>query len=47
MTTRTYITKSGDQYEWEETTQVLAALKVLHQPKSENQQHSVPTGGTD
>ena len=31
MTTRTYITKSGDQYEWEETPEVLAALKVLHE----------------
>jgi hypothetical protein len=31
MTTRTYITKSGDQYEWEETPEVLEALKVLHQ----------------
>jgi hypothetical protein len=31
MTTRTYVTKSGDTYEWEETPEVLEALKNLHQ----------------
>jgi hypothetical protein len=30
MTTRTYVTKSGDTYEWEETPEVLEALKNLH-----------------
>ena len=41
MTTRTYITKSGDQYEWEETPEVLAALKVLHE------QRRVPENGSN
>lgn len=41
MTKRTYITKSGDQYEWEETPEVLEALKRLHQ------QQSVPGTGSD
>jgi hypothetical protein len=27
MTKRTFISKSGDQYEWEETPEVLAALE--------------------
>lgn len=30
MTKRTYVTKSGDTYEWEETQEVLEALKELH-----------------
>ena len=36
MTKRTYITKSGDQYEWEENAEVLEALKQLHQSQSES-----------
>ncbi len=35
MTKRTYITKSGDQYEWEETNELVELLKQLHQPQSE------------
>ena len=31
MTTRQFITKSGDTFEWEETPEVLAALKKLHE----------------
>ena len=31
MTTRTFITKSGDQYEWEETNELVELLKRLHQ----------------
>ncbi len=31
MTTRQFITKSGDTFEWEETPKVLAALKKLHE----------------
>lgn len=27
MTTRTYVTKSGDTYEWEETPEVVKALQ--------------------
>ena len=30
MTTRTYTTKSGTTFEWEETEEVLQALKELH-----------------
>lgn len=41
MTKRTYITKSGDQYEWEETPEVMEALKQLHE------QQSVPSTGSD
>ena len=31
MTLRTYVTKSGDTYEWEETPETVEALKQLHQ----------------
>ncbi len=41
MTKRTYISKSGDQYEWDETPEVLEALKQLHQ------QQQVPSTGSD
>lgn len=44
MTKRTFITKSGDQYEWEETPEVLEALKQLHRQTYKEQQ-SVPTTG--
>jgi uncharacterized protein YqgV (UPF0045/DUF77 family) len=30
MTTRTYTTKSGTTFEWEETNEVLEAIKQLH-----------------
>lgn len=30
MTTRTYVTKSGDTYEWEETEETTKALEELH-----------------
>jgi len=30
MTKRTYVTKSGDIYEWEETKETVAALKELN-----------------
>jgi len=30
MTTRTYVTKSGDTYEWEETAETVEALKELN-----------------
>jgi hypothetical protein len=42
MTKRTYISKSGDQYEWDETPEVLEALKQLHQ-----QQQVTGTGSDD
>lgn len=37
MTTRTYVTKSGDTYEWEETEEVLEALKKLYEVVKENE----------
>lgn len=37
MTTRTYVTKSGDTYEWEETPEVLEALKKLYEVVKENE----------
>jgi hypothetical protein len=42
MTKRTFITKSGDQYEWEETPEVLEALAALHQSTHQEQQQQVP-----
>lgn len=30
MTTRTYVTKSGDTYEWEETPETVKALEEYH-----------------
>jgi hypothetical protein len=30
MTKRTFISKSGDTYEWEETPETVKALKELH-----------------
>jgi hypothetical protein len=38
MTTRQYVTKSGDTWEWEETPEVVAAVKKLHQTIAENKQ---------
>lgn len=46
MTKRTFITKSGDQYEWEETPEVLEALKQLHQ-QTYTVQQPVPSTGPD
>jgi hypothetical protein len=37
MTTRQYITKSGDTFEWEETPEV-AAVKKLHETITNNKQ---------
>ena len=37
MTTRTYVTKSGDTYEWEETEETVKALEELHKLKNEQQ----------
>jgi len=41
MTKRTYTTKSGDTYEWNETPEVIAALKKLHQTIRENNKNIV------
>ena len=31
MTKRTYTTKSGDTFEWDETPEVIEAVKKLHE----------------
>ena len=36
MTTRTYTTKSGTTFEWEETEEVVQALKELHNENKTN-----------
>ena len=41
MTTRTFIDKNGNSWEWEETDEVLEALKQLHASKP------VPDTGSD
>ena len=33
MTTKKVVTKSGDIFEWEETPEVIEALKILNKPK--------------
>ena len=38
MTTRQYVTKSGDTWEWEETPEVVAAVAQLHKTIAENKQ---------
>jgi len=38
MTTRTFTTKSGTVFEWEETPKVLKALKELHNETKTNTQ---------
>ena len=34
---RQYVTKSGDTWEWEETPEVVAAVKKLHQTIKSNE----------
>jgi hypothetical protein len=34
MTTRTFIDKNGNEWSWEETEEVLKALKELHETKT-------------
>ena len=34
MTTRTFVDKNGNSWEWEETEEVLQALKELHETKT-------------
>jgi hypothetical protein len=33
MTIKQIVTKSGDTFEWEETPEVIEALKILNKPK--------------
>jgi hypothetical protein len=35
MTVRTFIDKNGNSWEWEETEEVLKALKNLHETKTD------------
>lgn len=42
MTKRTFITKSGDEYTWEETDEVRKALAALHQHQRKEQEQQVP-----
>ena len=41
MTIRTYTTKSGTVFEWEETDEVLEAIKNLHS------QQQLPSSGSE
>lgn len=36
MTTRTFVDKNGNSWEWEETPEVLQALKELHNETKTN-----------
>jgi hypothetical protein len=36
MTTRTFVDKNGNSWEWEETEEVLQALKELHNETNTN-----------
>lgn len=36
MTTRQFVTKSGDTWEWEETPETVAAVKQLHETVQRN-----------
>lgn len=35
MTTRTFVDKNGNTWEWEETAEVLEALKNLHETQND------------
>lgn len=35
MTTRTFVDKNGNTWEWQETPEVLEALKKLHETKND------------
>lgn len=37
MTTRTFVDKNGNSWEWEETPEVLEALKKLYEVVKENE----------
>lgn len=41
MTTRTFVDKNGNSWEWEETPEVLEALKKLHETENENNTKNV------
>ena len=41
MTTRTFIDKNGNSWEWEETPEVVEALKNLHEIKNDTKSETV------
>ena len=41
MATRTFISKSGDTWEWEETPEVLEALKKLYEIQNDTKSKTV------
>jgi hypothetical protein len=41
MTTRTFIDKNGNEWSWEETPEVLEALKQLHETKTNTESTTV------
>jgi hypothetical protein len=41
MTTRTFVDKNGNSWEWEETEEVLQALKELHETKNDTKSTNV------
>jgi hypothetical protein len=43
MTTRTYESKNGEIWTWEETPEVLEALKQLHETVKANEQQTSNT----
>lgn len=41
MTTRTFVDKNGNSWEWEETAEVIEALKKLHEVQSDTKAENV------
>ena len=41
MTTRTFTDKNGNEWSWEETPEVLEALKQLHETKTNTESTTV------
>ena len=40
MTIRTFVTKSGNTFEWEETEELLEQLTKLHEKENESKEQS-------
>jgi hypothetical protein len=40
MTTRTFVDKNGNEWSWEETPEVLEAIKQLHETVKANEQQT-------
>ena len=40
MTTRTFVDKNGNSWEWEETPETIEALKQLHETVKQNENAS-------